>query len=118
MKRYEGEMEYDDEVLLYEAINEYVVSCGGDPSRHVYGNTARQKAVSRINGIVERIVMASQRCTVRFISREMARLNRLHRDKGITVEVQCPDYPPDEMVEFRLVKDERRTNGNPIRASH
>ena len=44
----------DDKVKLWEAINAYVVACGGDPSRHVYGNTPRMDAVSEVE--VERAV--------------------------------------------------------------
>ena len=38
----------DDKVKLWESINAYVVACGGDPARHVYGNAARQNAVSEV----------------------------------------------------------------------
>lgn len=38
-------------VALWDAINRYVVACGGDPLRHVYGNTARQKAVAEVERI-------------------------------------------------------------------
>lgn len=32
-------------VDLWNAINKYVQTCGGDPSKHVYGNMPRQLAV-------------------------------------------------------------------------
>jgi hypothetical protein len=35
-------------VSLWEAINRYVVSCGGVPDKHVYGNTRRQRAVADV----------------------------------------------------------------------
>ena len=39
-------------VALWDAINEYVEACGGDPSRHVYGNTRRMAAVVRVEAAV------------------------------------------------------------------
>jgi hypothetical protein len=50
----------DESVLrgtLWDLINAYVVSCGGDPSKHVYGNTTRQRAVAAI----ERLVFPKER---------------------------------------------------------
>lgn len=43
----------DDRVKLWDAINAYVVACGGDPSRHVYGNTPRMDAVSEVERAVD-----------------------------------------------------------------
>lgn len=40
-------------VDIWEAINRYVVACGGDPSRHVYGNTSRQRAVVEVERIIQ-----------------------------------------------------------------
>lgn len=40
------------EVDLWDAINRYVVACGGDPSSHVHGNTARMQAVAEVGSIV------------------------------------------------------------------
>lgn len=39
-------------VALWDAINRYVESCGGDPAKHVYGNTARMMAVVEVERIV------------------------------------------------------------------
>ena len=44
----------DWQVPLWDAINRYVVSCGGDPSKHVNGNTPRMEAVVEVNSIVRR----------------------------------------------------------------
>ena len=44
-----------ERVRLWDAINAYVVSCGGDPDRHVYGNTRRQTAVAQVEQIVREI---------------------------------------------------------------
>ncbi len=41
-----------DRVALWEEINRYVLACGGDPSKHVYGNTPRMEAVSRIENVI------------------------------------------------------------------
>src|ERR1700690_1965115 len=38
----------EKKVRLWEAINRYVVSCGGAPDKHVYGNTSRQRAVTDV----------------------------------------------------------------------
>lgn len=43
-------------VELWDAINRYVVTCGGDPSRHVYGNTPRMTAVSNIETALRALV--------------------------------------------------------------
>jgi hypothetical protein len=40
------------QVPLWDAINAYVIACGGDPSKYVYGNTSRMKAVAVVNGVV------------------------------------------------------------------
>src|SRR5271156_1014303 len=45
----------DWQVPLWDAINRYVVACGGDPSKHVYGNTSRMKAVGDVNEIVREV---------------------------------------------------------------
>lgn len=37
---------------LWEAINRYVETCGGDPSKRVYGNTARMECVVEVEAIV------------------------------------------------------------------
>jgi len=38
--------------LLWDAINQYVEACGGEPHRHVYGNTRRQRCVVAIEKLV------------------------------------------------------------------
>lgn len=37
------------QVALWDAINAYAATCGGDPGKRVYGNTPRQTAVSAVN---------------------------------------------------------------------
>lgn len=37
---------------LWDEINRYVVTCGGDPSKHVYGNTSRMAAVAGVERVV------------------------------------------------------------------
>lgn len=44
-------------VAFWDAINEYASACGGDPSKHVYGNTRRQKAVASIENVVHDLVL-------------------------------------------------------------
>ena len=39
-------------VALWEAINSYARACGGDPSKHVYGNAHRMEAVCRVERVV------------------------------------------------------------------
>lgn len=39
-------------VALWDAINRYVITCGGDPSKHVYGNTPRMNAVVEVERVV------------------------------------------------------------------
>lgn len=40
---------------LWDAINDYAITVGGDPSRQVYGNTARMKAVAAVGRIVDQV---------------------------------------------------------------
>jgi hypothetical protein len=57
-KRLEARADADrmaERVRLWDAINAYVVSCGGDPDRQVYGNTRRQTAVAQVEQIVREI---------------------------------------------------------------
>jgi hypothetical protein len=46
------------QVPLWDAINRYVVACGGDPGKRVLGNTSRHTAVADVNGVVR---MATER---------------------------------------------------------
>jgi hypothetical protein len=46
------------ENALWDAINRYAMSCGGDPSDHVHGNTLRQQAVVEVSEAVSEIVRA------------------------------------------------------------
>lgn len=49
-------MNRERQQALWEAINRYAASCGGGgPSRHVYGNTLRQRAVADIEKIIGEI---------------------------------------------------------------
>ena len=45
-------MTNEQRVELWKAINHYAEACGGDPSRGVYGSTARQSAVALIESIL------------------------------------------------------------------
>jgi hypothetical protein len=40
---------------LWEAINRYAISVGGDPANHVYGNDARMTAVADVSTIIGRV---------------------------------------------------------------
>jgi len=44
--------EYQWQVTLWDAINRYVVTCGGDPSKHVHGNMPRMAAVASVCDVV------------------------------------------------------------------
>lgn len=46
---------------MWESIDAYATSCRGEPSKHVYGNTPRMKAVAEI-----------QRCVAEHVQRERA----------------------------------------------
>jgi hypothetical protein len=43
------------EIDLWDVINRYAISVGGDPSGHVYGNAARMQAVADVGKIVDRV---------------------------------------------------------------
>jgi hypothetical protein len=53
-------MRDEDRVKLWDAINAYAITCGGDPSRFVYGNTPRQKAVAEIETLVRAVAQAAR----------------------------------------------------------
>ena len=42
--------------VLWEAINAYVITCGGDPSEHVYENAARMAAVVRVEIVSDCVI--------------------------------------------------------------
>lgn len=45
-------MTYTQKNQLWDAIQRFAVSCGGDPSGRVHGNTARQQAVADIEAVI------------------------------------------------------------------
>ena len=45
------------EVELWDAINAYATSVGGDPSKHVYGNTSRYHAVAAVARVVDQAAL-------------------------------------------------------------
>ena len=45
-------MTNEQRVRLWDEINRYVQTCGGDPSKRVYGNTRRMTAVAEIEKII------------------------------------------------------------------
>lgn len=45
-------MTNEQRVALWDAINRYAQTCGGDPSKHVYGNTPRMDAVADVERVV------------------------------------------------------------------
>lgn len=47
-----GSMASPDKVALWEAINRYAETCGGDPGKHCYGNYERMQAVAEIERLV------------------------------------------------------------------
>jgi hypothetical protein len=65
-----------DRVALWETIHAYVVACGGDPSEHVYGNTARMDAVARVESLVSKCTIDGDalRAEVLRLTEESARL--------------------------------------------
>ena len=47
-----GSMASPDKVALWDAINRYVETCGGDPGKRCYGNYERMETVAEIEKIV------------------------------------------------------------------
>lgn len=45
------QLEFD----LWDAINRYAIAVGGDPSKHVHGNTPRMQAVVDVDALVARV---------------------------------------------------------------
>jgi hypothetical protein len=52
-------MEREQQERLWEAINAYVLSCGGRPNAGVYGATTRQKSVEAVEDAVADIARAA-----------------------------------------------------------
>lgn len=50
-------MTNDQRVRLWDAINRYVVACGGDPSQHVYGNVLRMDSVADVEKVIREVIM-------------------------------------------------------------
>lgn len=48
------------QVDLWDAINEYVVACGGRPDARVYGNSRRQLAVVEVERVVSDALMSTR----------------------------------------------------------
>lgn len=48
-------MTRDQQKRLWDAINEYTVSCRGNPEKYVYGNTSRMNAVVKIENIIREL---------------------------------------------------------------
>ncbi len=48
-------------VALWDAVNRYVISCKGDPGKHVQGNTSRMKAVTEVESALCAVVDAERR---------------------------------------------------------
>jgi hypothetical protein len=55
-------MQFEDD--LWEAINRYAISVGGDPASHVYDNVSRMQAVADVGKIVARDLQVHQDGTV------------------------------------------------------
>lgn len=51
----------EDRATLWEAINRYVVNCGGDPSANVYRNPPRQEAVVAVERAIAQLLEAQIR---------------------------------------------------------
>ncbi len=48
-----------DRVSFWEAVNRYAISCGGDPDKHIFGNTTRQAAVVDVErAVASRVAVA------------------------------------------------------------
>jgi hypothetical protein len=47
----------DLKTALWEAINRYAISVGGDPSEHVHDNTPRMQAVADVEGALAALVL-------------------------------------------------------------
>lgn len=79
---------------LWDAINMYTESCGGNPSNHVYGNTKRMDAVATVERIAEEIGSGTAQLLSGAERREEA-LRRL-RDlrKGQRVYLLCAKIDP------------------------
>jgi hypothetical protein len=47
-------MQFNDD--LWDAVNDYAISVGGDPSESIYGNVPRMEAVEAVSKIVDQVL--------------------------------------------------------------
>lgn len=90
-------MDMRDRVALWDAINRYVVTCCGDPSKHVYGNTPRQKAVVDVEAAIR--VIEERRASTAAITDRCAHLaDSATPDPGMETDPckECGRYYVDE----------------------
>src|SRR5262245_47903688 len=74
------------EVDLWDAINRYAVSVGGDPASHVYDNVPRMQAVADVGKIVDRVAVrhnavAAQACETGPVYETAKELAQMWRDQ-------------------------------------
>lgn len=49
-------------VVLWDAINEYVKTCGVHPDERIYGNTSRQLAVALVERKLDELLATAAKC--------------------------------------------------------
>lgn len=92
----------DVQVPLWDAINRYATTCGGDPSQHVYGNTPRMTAVADTNRVIHNLAARIRAEAERETERERASKNGAYDERNRLVAVLASLFPsslerhPDE----------------------
>mgnify|MGYP003494868936 CR=1 FL=1 len=64
---------HETRVRLWDAINRYAQTCGGDPSKHVYGNIARMNAVVDVEQVLRDAAFEEPERTPDVVLRAMLR---------------------------------------------
>lgn len=91
-----GGLTHDQRVALWDAINEYVETCGGNPSRHVYGNTPRQRAVAKVEAVFRPTPPASEATAARPEEQNYPRCSQIGCGRRSTYVIDGPIYVCDE----------------------
>ena len=100
----------DVQVSLWDAINRYATTCGGDPSQHVYGNTPRMTAVADTNRVIHNLAARIRADAERETA---AALARAERAEALVREVARSGVElDDERIDYVTVQIDRATWGD------
>ena len=89
---------HETRVRLWDAINRYAQTCGGDPSKHVYGNIARMNAVVDVEQVLRDAAFEEPERTPDVVLRAMV---HAYADAAVAAEAdvfRCPGKPSNALM--------------------